>query len=68
MSRLTKSKFIMSLFPKDDTLAKEIESWRGFADSLPAKEDRKKFMKRLNDRYKIVNQYANKEQVTSLSP
>ena len=52
----------MSLFPKDDALAKEIESWRGFADSLPAKEDRKKFMKTLNDRYKIVNQYANKEQ------
>jgi hypothetical protein len=37
----------MSLFPNEDILTKEIESWKGFADSLPA-EDRKTF----NDCYK----------------
>src|SRR5712692_6179107 len=41
----------MSLFPNEDILTKEIESWKGFVDSLPA-EDRKPFMKVLNDCYK----------------
>lgn len=41
----------MSLFPNEDILTKEIESWKGFADSLPA-EDRKTFIKILNDCYK----------------
>ena len=41
----------MSLFPNEDILTKEIESWKGFVDSLPA-EDRKTFMKVLNDCYK----------------
>ena len=43
----------MSLFPNEDILTKEIESWKGFADSLPA-EDRKTFMKMLNDCYKYA--------------
>lgn len=30
----------MSLFPEEDVLTKEIQSWKGFADSLPAEEDR----------------------------
>jgi hypothetical protein len=30
----------MSLFPNEDILTKEIESWKGFADSMPAEEDR----------------------------
>ncbi len=41
----------MSLFPDEDILTKEIESWRGFADRLPDK-DRVTFMKMLNDCYK----------------
>ena len=44
----------MSLFPNEDILTKEIESWKGFADSLPAEEDRKMFMKMLNDCYKYA--------------
>ena len=43
----------MSLFPNEDILTKEIESWKGFADSLPA-EDRKTFTKMLNDCYKYA--------------
>ena len=44
----------MSLFPnKDDTLTKEIESWKGFADSL-REDDRNLFMKMLDDRYKYA--------------
>jgi hypothetical protein len=41
----------MSLFPNEDILSKEIESWKGFADSLPA-GDRTSFMKVLIDCYK----------------
>jgi hypothetical protein len=44
----------MSLFPREDILTKEIESWNGFADSLPAKEERVTFMKMLNDCYKYA--------------
>ncbi|MFZ0896728.1 MAG: hypothetical protein WAZ77_19685 [Candidatus Nitrosopolaris sp.] len=41
------------LFPNEDILTKEIESWKGFADSLPA-EDRKTFTKMLNNCYKYA--------------
>jgi hypothetical protein len=45
----------MSLFPEEeDVLIKEIQSWKGFADSLPAEDDRKMFMKMLNDCYKYA--------------
>jgi len=37
----------MSLFPNEDILAKEIESWKGFAESLRPEEDRPLFMKML---------------------
>jgi hypothetical protein len=40
-------------FPNEDIPTKEIESWKGFADSLPA-EDRKTFIKILNDCYKYA--------------
>jgi hypothetical protein len=43
----------MSLFPNEDILTKEIQSWKGFADSLPV-EDRETFMKMLNDCYKFA--------------
>jgi hypothetical protein len=39
----------MSLFPDEDILTKEIESWKGFADSLNSEEDKKLFLKMLND-------------------
>jgi hypothetical protein len=43
----------MSLFPNEDVLTREIESWKGFADSLPA-EDRKTFTKMLTNCYKYA--------------
>jgi hypothetical protein len=51
----------MSLFPNEDILTKEIESWKGFADSLPA-EDRKTFIKILNDCYKYAKVINTKAQ------
>jgi hypothetical protein len=51
----------MSLFPNEDILTKEIESWKGFADSLLA-EDRKTFMKVLNDCYKYAKTINTKAQ------
>jgi hypothetical protein len=44
----------MSLFPNEDIITKEIESWKGFEDSLPAEEDRKTFMKMFNSCYKYA--------------
>ncbi len=42
----------MSLFPDEDVLTKEIESWRGFIDNLPSDEDKAIFTKLLDDCYK----------------
>jgi hypothetical protein len=42
----------LSLFPENDILTKEIESWNGYADSLEAEEDRNLFKKMLNECYK----------------
>ena len=39
----------MSLFPEENILTKEIESWSGFADTLKSEGDRKLFLKMLND-------------------
>lgn len=39
----------MSLFPNEDILTKEIESWKGFADALSSEEHKHLFMKTLND-------------------
>ena len=39
----------MSLFPNENILTKEIESWKGFADSLESGEDKKLFLEMLND-------------------
>ncbi len=39
----------MCLFPEENILTKEIESWKGFTDSLKSEEDRKLFHKMLND-------------------
>ena len=43
----------MSLFPKDDLLAREIESWRAFGDSL-RDEDKKIFDKMIQQCYKHI--------------
>ena len=43
----------MSLFPKDDFLSKEIESWRAFGESL-REEDRKMFEKMIKQCYKHI--------------
>jgi hypothetical protein len=44
----------MSLFPNEDILTKEIESWKSFGDSLSSKEGRELFEKMLNDCYKYA--------------
>jgi hypothetical protein len=44
----------LSLFPNEDILTKEIESWKGFANSLSSKEDRELFSSMLNDCYKYA--------------
>ena len=41
----------MSLFPDDDILIREIESWKGFADTL-CSADRGLFLQMLNDCHK----------------
>jgi hypothetical protein len=38
----------MSLFPEENILTKEIESWKVFADSLKTEEDRKLFLEMLD--------------------
>jgi hypothetical protein len=42
----------LSLFPDEDVLTREIETWRGFIDKLPDDEDKVVFTKLLNDCYK----------------
>jgi hypothetical protein len=44
----------LSLFPNEDILTKEIESWKCFGDSLSSKEDRELFTSMLNDCYKYA--------------
>jgi hypothetical protein len=44
----------MSLFPDEDIPTKEIESWKGFVDSLQSEEDTKLFLKMLNDCHKYA--------------
>ncbi len=44
----------MSLFPDDDILIREIESWKGFADML-CSADRGLFLRMLNDCHRYSN-------------
>ena len=46
----------MSLFPDEDIVTEEIESWKGFADSLKSEDDKELFLKMLNDcqKYALV--------------
>jgi hypothetical protein len=51
----------MSLFPDEDVLTKEIESWRGFIEKLPSDEDKAILTELLNDCYKYsiaMNPYS----------
>ena len=57
----------MSLFPNEGILTKEIESWKGFADTQSA-EDRKTFTKMLNDCYKYANAINAKAQPFPAEP
>jgi hypothetical protein len=38
----------MSLFPEENILTKEIESWKGFSDSLKSEENKKLFIEILD--------------------
>jgi len=58
----------MSLFPEEDVLIKEIQSWKGFADSLPAEDDPKMFMKMLNDCYKYAKAINSEGQPFPVEP
>ncbi|TLX66539.1 MAG: hypothetical protein E6K94_07550 [Thaumarchaeota archaeon] len=49
----------MTLFPDEDTLTQEIESWRGFADAL-REEDRVLFLHMLNECYQYINSINSK--------
>jgi hypothetical protein len=42
----------MSLFPDEDVLTREIETWRDFIEKLSSDEDKVVFTKLLNDCYK----------------
>jgi hypothetical protein len=44
----------LSLFPNEDILTKEIESWKCFVNSLSSQEDREIFQNMLNDCYKYA--------------
>jgi hypothetical protein len=51
----------MSLFPDEDIVTKEIEYWRGYVDSLKSEEDKKLFLKMLNDCQKYALAINTKE-------
>ena len=44
----------MSLFPDEDVLTKEIETWRGFIEKLPSEDDKTILKKLLNECYKYA--------------
>jgi hypothetical protein len=45
LERSTYAENQTSLFSDEDILTKEIESWKGFADSLKSEEDNRMFLK-----------------------
>ena len=50
----------MSLFPEENILTKEIESWRVFADGLKSEEDKKLFPEMLEKCHKYSLAINNK--------
>ena len=53
----------MSLFPDEDVLTKEIETWREFIAKLPSDEDKTILTKLLNDCYKYSLAMNNHAQI-----
>jgi hypothetical protein len=51
----------MSLFPNQDVTTKEIQSWKGFVDSLNSQEYKELFNKMLNDCHKYAAAAKGKE-------
>ena len=49
----------MTLFPNEDILTQEIESWKGFADCL-SEEDRVLFLQMLDECYQYINSINSK--------
>jgi len=49
----------LTLFPNEDILAKEIQSWSGFADAL-RQEDRVLFLRMLNQCYQYIDSINSK--------
>jgi hypothetical protein len=49
----------LALFPNEDTLRQEIESWRGFADAL-REEDREPFLSMLEQCYQYADSINSK--------
>jgi hypothetical protein len=59
----------MSLFPNEDNfLTKEIESWKGFADSLNSQEYKELFNKMLNNCYRYATAINTKIQPFPIEP
>jgi hypothetical protein len=50
---------LLTLFPNEDILAKEIQSWSGFADAL-RQEDRVLFLRMLNQCYQYIDSINSK--------
>ena len=51
----------MSLFPNEDVLTREIETWQGFIEKLPTDEDKVVLTKLLNSCYQYsvaINDHA----------
>ena len=44
----------MSLFPDEDVLTREIETWRGFIEKLPSDDDKVILTKLLDECYKYA--------------
>jgi hypothetical protein len=58
----------LSLFPNKDILTIEIESWKGFADSLHADNNRELFITMLNDCHKYATAINAKRQPFPAEP
>jgi hypothetical protein len=52
----------MSLFPNEEVLTKEIETWRGFIDELPTDDDKVVLVKLLDSCYKYSVAINNRAQ------
>ena len=50
---------LLTLFPNEDILEKEIQSWSGFADAL-RQEDRVLFLRMLNQCYQYIDSINSK--------